>query len=270
MRANPAFATIVTYLAARESLFRILHKPLPFSRPARYLNYGLFALILINAIAVALETVPSIHQPNRALFFWLEAVSTSVFAVEYLLRLWVCVEQTRFSHPITGRLRYALQPLPLLDLIVVLTFFAPVDVRFLRIFRIIRLLRVLHLDIYERSIHQMALAIHRRRHILLASVVLMLIAIFCSAALLYFAEHAAQPDKFSSIPETLWWSVVTLTTIGYGDVIPITPLGKLLAGMSVIFGIGIFALPAAILTAAVLEAGGETDLHCPHCGRPMR
>jgi voltage-gated potassium channel len=107
----------------RGKLFHILHKPVPTRRVDRYANYFLTAIILINCAAVALETVPSIIHGHEVAFFWLEAISTAVFVMEYILRLWVCVEQARFARPLSGRLRYAIQPLPLLDLIVTLNFF---------------------------------------------------------------------------------------------------------------------------------------------------
>ena len=94
----------------------------------------------------------------------------------------------------------------------------------------------------------------------------MLIAVYCFAAILFSVEHSAQPSKFSSIPETLWWAVVTLTTIGYGDMAPITPLGKLLSAMISMVGIGVFALPTAIITASILDAGADHHKSCPHCG----
>lgn len=250
----------------RQAVFHVLHRPRPHSRVARYVNYALAVLILANCAAVALETIPGIYQPHQVLFFWLEAVSTSVFVVEYACRLWVCVEQTRLSHPVFGRFRYVIQPLPLLDFIVIATFLTPVDLRFLRIFRLTRLLRVLHLENFDQSMQRIGRAVGQRKHLLILSVALMLIAVYCLAALLYMVEHAVQPDKFCSIPETLWWAVVTLTTIGYGDITPITPLGKLLAGAGAIFGIGVFALPTAIMTAAILDAGTDAEAQCPHCG----
>ncbi|WP_412478497.1 ion transporter [Azonexus sp. IMCC34839] len=259
----------VLHQTVRQSVFHVLHKPLPNSRVARYVNYALALLILSNCAAVALETVPSINQTHQSLLFWLEAISTSVFVVEYMARLWVCVEQTRLSHPVFGRVRYVFQPLPLLDFIVIATYFAPVDLRFLRIFRLTRLLRVLHLDSFDYSMQRVGRAIGQRKHLLVMSVALMLIAVYCLAALLFMVEHSVQPDKFSSIPETLWWAVVTLTTIGYGDITPITPLGKLLAGAGAIFGIGIFALPTAVMTAAILDAGTDAEANCPHCGHRL-
>lgn len=97
----------------------------------------------------------------------------------------------------------------------------------------------------------------------------MLMMAYVFAALIFMIEHSVQPDKFTSIPETIWWAIVTLTTIGYGDVTPITPLGKLLAACVMIIGIGIFALPTAIVTAAILEAGNRQDQMCPHCGNKI-
>ncbi|MES2320272.1 MAG: ion transporter [Pseudomonadota bacterium] len=249
----------------RHQLFKILHRPSPGTRFAGPVSYVLSTLIIINCLAVSLETVKALYEPYQMLFLAIEVVSAAVFLVEYLCRLWVCVEQPQFAAPLLGRLRYALQPLTLLDLVVLLTFFAPVDMRFLRVFRLTRLLRVLHLDVFNQSMHAIIDAVARRRHLLVVSVVFMLTAVYCTAALIYVVEHGAQPEKFTSIPETAWWAVVTLTTIGYGDIAPITPLGKALTSVIVLFGIGVFALPTAILTAAILDAGAREKPVCPHC-----
>ncbi len=255
--------------AFRGRLFHILHKPAPTSGAGRYVNYFLTAIILANCAAVALETVPSVILGREVAFFWLEAVSTSIFVIEYLARIWVCVEQTRFARPITGRIRYAFQPLPMLDFIVIATYLAPVDLRFLRIFRLTRLLRVLNLEAFDRSLQSIYHAIGRRKHLLVVSAAAMLTVAYCFAALLYMVEHPVQPDRFSSIPETLWWAVVTLTTIGYGDMTPLTSLGKVLSGAIVLVGIGVFALPSAIVTASILEAGADKRTLCPHCGQHL-
>lgn len=249
----------------RHQLFLILHRPAPGTPFAGIVSFVLSSLIIVNCIAVSLETVKSIHEPYREFFRILEVASACVFLVEYLCRLWVCVEQPQFAAPVMGRVRYALRPLPLLDLLVLLTFFAPVDLRFLRVFRITRLLAVLHFDTFNRSMRAIVDAVARRKNLLVVAVVFMLVAVYCTAALIYFVEHSVQPEKFSSIPETVWWAVVTLTTIGYGDIFPITPLGKALTGAIVLFGIGIFALPTAILTAAILDVGHQAGKVCPHC-----
>ena len=253
----------------RKQLFLILHRPAHGTKFAQPVSIFLAALIVVNCLALSIETVPSIYANYSGLFEWLEVISTGIFAVEYFLRLWVCVEQQKFSQAIAGRMRYAFSPLAILDLLAILAFFAPVDLRFLRIFRLTRLLRVLHLEVFNRSMQAIFDAVVRRRHLLYVSVAMMAAAVYCTAVLIYAVEHAAQPTKFSSIPETVWWAVVTLTTIGYGDIAPITPIGKALTSAIAIFGIGIFALPTAILTAAILDAGHKLSVRCPHCNHEI-
>jgi voltage-gated potassium channel len=253
----------------RKQLSRILHRPQQGTRFARPVSVFLAALIILNCVALSLETVPAIYVGYSGLFQGLEVASTAIFAVEYVLRLWACVEQPQFANPFSGRLRYAISPLAVFDLLAILAFFAPVDLRFLRIFRLTRLLRVLHLEVFNRSMQAILDAIARRRHLLYVAVTMMATAVYCTAVLLYTVEHAAQPTKFSSIPETVWWAVVTLTTIGYGDIAPITPVGKALTSVIAIFGIGIFALPTAILTAAILDAGNKLSARCPHCDHEL-
>lgn len=274
MRKTPNFASrppssIGSIPSLRRRLFHILHKPTPDNLAARYANYVLAFLIIANCAAVALETIPELYASYATGFVILEAISTAIFTVEYVLRLWVCVEQQRLARPIAGRIRYMFQPLPLLDLIVITTYLAPVDLRFLRIFRMVRLLRVLRLGDYEASLEAVSTAIARRRSMLVVAVTMMMIAVYCSAAVLYQIEKQAQPDVFRSIPATLWWAVETLTTIGYGDMYPITPFGKFCASILAVFGVGVFALPTAILTAAILDATQHNpEQHaCPHCGK---
>ena len=238
----------------RRQLFQILHKPDPANRWASLTGVALAFVILLNAIAVAVETVPGIPNHWMGVLRTFEAVSTCLFAIEYLLRVWVCVEQNHLSRRFSGRLRYMLEPLAVFDLIVIVTFYLPADLRFLRILRLVRLLRVMGLPQLDAALQEIGSAIKRRSQLLIAALVLMGVAIYFSAALLYQIEHIAQPKVFTSIPATLWWSVVSLTTVGYGDMAPITPLGKLFASAVLVFGIGIFALPTAIFTAAIIEA----------------
>ena len=253
-------------VSLRHSAHLLLHNPTGKHPVTAWLNRFLVLLILANAAAVALETVASIYLNYEHAFRIFETVSTAIFLVEYLARLWSSVEQDAFSHPLTGRLRWASRPVALLDLIVIATFFAHVDLRFLRLARLFRLLRVLNLEGMAGTYDRLKASIAMRKDLLLVSAVLMFIALFFSAALLYIFEHAAQPQQFSSIPATLWWSIVTLATIGYGDMVPITAAGKLCAAFTAIFGVGVFALPTAILTGAVIEASSRAE-PCPHCGK---
>lgn len=250
----------------RARLFAILHKPEPGNRAARYVNFLLALLIVVNALAVAAESMPGLRARWGREFSWLEMVSTLLFAVEYLLRLWTCVEQQQLSRPLRGRLRYAVQPLAVLDLLVVVTHWTPLDLRFLRVARLVRLLKVLHLFEFDAALQRLAASLQRRRELLIVSVALMAVCVYVSSALLYQVEHTRQPDVFSSIPATFWWACMTFTTVGYGDMTPITVAGRIFAALISVFGIGVFALPAAIVTAAIIESSATHDHVCESCG----
>jgi voltage-gated potassium channel len=251
----------------RAQLFAILHEPDPGNRLARWMNWLLAGLIVGNAIAVTLETVPGINRDFALTLQWFEALSTAIFVVEYLARVWTCVEQQRLRHPLWGRLRFMKQPLALLDLIAVVTYWTPWDLRFLRVVRLVRLLKIFHLYEFEAALERLSVSLERRKELLLVAVVLMAVFVYLASSLLYQIEHARQPQVFSSVPATFWWAMVTFNTIGYGDMVPLTPLGQLVAGLVSVFGVGVFALPTAIVIAAIIESSGSgTAYVCHACG----
>lgn len=263
-----------------------------------WFDWGIAGLIVLNVVAFVLETEPAVHDPLADLFHGFEVFSITVFAGEYLLRLWSCTADPRYASPIRGRLRFALRPLQVIDLLAVLPaflLFLP-DLRVVRAFRLLRLLRVLKLGRYSRAAALLGRVLRQRRGDLAVMGLVLSVVLVVSASLLHYAEEHAQPDKFGSIPQALWWAVITLTTIGYGDVYPITPLGKTLGGLIAVAGIGIVALPTAIIASGfseelrkshdAKEAGGRhhgahppagtadspvsgntaTTFACPHCG----
>lgn len=255
----------------RAQLFAILHKPEPGNIAARYANYFLAALILVNAAAVAIESVSALRLQWGVLISDIETISTALFVIEYLSRLWVCVEQGRFSRPVLGRLRYALRPLSLLDFVAIATYWTPWDLRFLRVARLVRLLKVLHLNEFEAALERLSGSLRRRRELLIVSITLMISCVYVAAAMLYHLEHARQAQVFSSIPATFWWACESFTTIGYGDMIPLTALGRFCAALISVLGIGVFALPSAIITAAIIESSAVTSAPvatavCEACG----
>lgn len=264
---EPALHRPVTPRRLRAQLFAILHLPDPGNRHARWANYFLAALILANAVSITLESVPGLNRSFARTLWWFEAVSTGLFIIEYLARLWTCVEQGRLSRPVTGRLRYMLQPLALLDLVVILTYWTPWDLRFLRVLRLVRLLKVLHLHEFEAALERLAVSLHKRMELLWVSVALMAMFVYLAASLLYHIEHARQPEAFSSIPASFWWAMVTFNTIGYGDMVPLTPFGRLFASLAAVFGVGVFALPTAIVIAAIIESSASGSAYvCEACG----
>ena len=240
----------------------------------RLINGFLIILILLNVTAVIMETVHPIYVEHESFFFYFDLISIIIFTIEYLLRVWTCTEEERYRHPIFGRIRYMISLGALIDLLAILPFYihivATLDLRMLRILRLLRLFRVFRLTAYMKSARLIVNVFKSRVNELLLSLVLLFFLLIISSCLIYFVEHTAQPDQFESIPNTLWWSIITLTTVGYGDMVPITSVGKILTGVILLSGVALFALPAGIITAGFLEESRKgkkhTHMKCPHCG----
>jgi voltage-gated potassium channel len=254
-----------------------MERPPDGYRPAKFFNYFMVCLILLNVTVVILETVRGIHATFLWEFFIIDLVSVIIFSIEYFLRLWVCTLYEEYSHPITGRLRFAVTPYMIIDALAIFPFYLPliipvnlVDLRFLRILRLFRILRILKLGRYSDAVNTFHRILTRKKEQLLLALSLLLIVMVLASALMYDAEHEAQPEVFASIPHSMWWALVTLATVGYGDVYPVTAAGKILSGVVVIVGIMIFALPTAIFAAGfVEEIEQDQEVYCPHCGKKI-
>jgi voltage-gated potassium channel len=265
------------YHATKGKVHTLLHPELGHTKWDRFINVFIIILILLNVIAVILETVPSIHRPYKEHFEIFDAISVAIFTVEYVLRVWSSNHDPQFSHSIRGRIRYMLTPGALIDLLAVAPFYfysvVTIDLRMLRILRLLRFLRLFRLTSYMKATQLVINVFKATKNQLLLALVLALFLIMISSSLVYFAEHLAQPDKFTSIPATVWWSVTTLTTVGYGDMIPITTSGKIFTSFILMAGVALFALPAGIITAGFLEeihkGKNNKTFNCPHCGEPI-
>lgn len=216
------------------------------------------ALLIIAAVALAvLETEPAVVAGNEYFFRGLEVFFAAVFTVEYLARVWVAPENPELGDGWRARLRYVFSLPAIVDLIALftlyLTFFGS-EGAFLRLFRLVRIFLLARLGRYSTALRAIAQAINSRRYELGASLTIAAFLLLVSSTLLYMVEGAVQPDDFGSIPRAMWWSIATLTTVGYGDAFPITPLGKVLAGFTAITGIGLIAMPTGILAAAFSDA----------------
>jgi voltage-gated potassium channel len=180
-----------------------------------------------------------------------------------------------FQQPIKGRIRFALTPLALIDLLAILPFyfplFLPIDLRFIRALRLFRLFRIFKLTRYSDALKKLGGVVILKKEELLISVMIVLVILFFASTLMYFIEGETQPETFSSVPKSLWWGVVTLTTVGYGDVYPVTPLGKVLGAVIAFLGVGMFALPAGILASGFAETihRKREQTTCPHCGKEI-
>ncbi|MFC7202834.1 ion transporter [Haloferax namakaokahaiae] len=238
-------------------------------------DWGIMALIAANVVAVILSTVDALYLQYQALFQLFELVSVSIFTLEYLGRIWAVTVNEGYSGPVTGRIRYALKPMLIIDLLAILPFYVGfffVDLRFLRALRLFRFFRLLKLARYSQSIRSFKRVLQDKREDLVVSISATLILLVLAASMMYFFERTAQPDVFSSIPAAFWWAVVTLTTVGYGDVYPVTFGGRLFAAIVAFLGIGLFALPASILSSGFVEQSSTADspTYCPHCGESLR
>lgn len=258
----------------RQRVYSLLHRAQSDSRAARAIEIALLSLIFINIVALVLESVPEINAAYSRLFYSLEFFSIIIFSLEYLLRVWSSVENPKFNKPFSGRLRYMGTPMAVVDLLAILPFylaFLPLDLRFLRIIRLFRLFRLLKIARYLKALKLIQTVLHEKKEHLYLTVMFIFFLLIIISTLMFYVENEAQPDVFSSIPASMWWGIETLTTVGYGDMLPVTTYGRILGGMISVLGIGLFALPAGILSSGLTEhlqkpAEKPQKKKCPHCG----
>ncbi|MFH1013273.1 MAG: ion transporter [Thermoplasmatota archaeon] len=236
----------------------------------------IMTLVLLNVFAVILETVDSLSSQFAYFFHIFDVFSVLVFTIEYLLRLWVCTIDERYKRPIKGRIRFATTPLAIVDILAILPFYLPMlipfDLRFIRALRLFRLFRLFKIGRYSDAFRTLENIIKSKKEELLISVFSVMVLLVISSSMMYYVENEAQPDTFSSIPDAMWWGVSTLTTVGYGDVIPITTFGKIFGSIIALLGIGMFALPTGILASGFAEEirkKGKGKQICPHCGKDI-
>ena len=264
-------------MTVRKRVYEILAVAADGDKISRIFDISILALIALNVLALILETVEPIYNAAPQAFICFEIISVAIFTMEYILRLWSCVQNAKYRSPITGRLRYAVRPMLLVDLIAVLPFYLPwvgVDLRFVRSIRMFRLFRIAKVARYSKAVKTIASVIRAKRAELMVTLFVLVLVLILASSMMYFAEHEAQPETFSSIPAAMWWAVATLTTVGYGDVYPVTAIGKFIGCIIAITGIGMFALPTGILGAAFAEEVQRQKTEpqtviCPHCGEEV-
>ena len=209
------------------------------------------SVVFLAIIHLTLETEKDLFEAHHAVFHFIEILFTIIFSIEYLMRL------VAFNRKEDGSfLSYIFSFAMLIDLLALIPFYltlTPIDLRYLRIFRLFRFARIFKLSRYNKAIHSISIVINNKKELLTIVFVLILFLLYIVSALMYFVENPAQPEAFSSILSTMWWGVATLTTVGYGDIYPITGLGKILGGIIAILGIGLFAIPTGIIASGFLE-----------------
>lgn len=240
---------------ARQRTYEILDVGRP-DPVGRFVDIALITLISLNILAVILESMPELAH-LQAHFTTFETVSVVIFSIEYMARLWSCIDDESgvFRRPVGGRLRYMLTPMALIDLLAILPFYLVFFVDFdLRFLRVLRLLRVFKLTRYSASMGLLLQVLRQEARPISAALFVLLLLTIVAASLTYLAEHQAQPVAFGSIPAAMWWAIITMTTIGYGDVVPITAWGKIMGAIIGIIIVGMVALPAGLLASGFTGA----------------
>lgn len=264
----------------KERVYRVLEPGDYQNKASEYFNIFITLVIIVSIAVMVLSSVHPLWVKYSLLFRVVFFFTTLVFSIEYPLRLWSCTADSRYASPLNGRLKWALTPFALIDLIVVFPFYLDIFMGInitalvvLRVFRVFKLIR------YSDSINMIIRVVKMQKDMLITAYLVLFIALISASTLMFQIENSGQPETFSSIPATMWWGVVTLTTVGYGDMVPLTTPGKILGGCITLLGIGIFAMPAGILASGFtqqlqkrvstmrhghLEHHGEVFL-CPHC-----
>jgi voltage-gated potassium channel len=218
----------------------------------RVVNAFIVILILLNAAAFAAETVDHLADRYGRYFDAFNVFSVAIFTIEYVLRIWSAVEIPMLSRmkPWQARLRFAFRPIMLIDLMAILPFYLqfliPIDLRILRVLRLFRLLMLVR---YSPALQTLGRVLADEYRALLGALLVMLVLLLFSSTAIYFLERDGQPEVFGSIPASAWWAISTLTTVGYGDAVPATPWGRVVGGVVMLLGVGMFALPIAIIAA---------------------
>jgi voltage-gated potassium channel len=227
---------------------------------SRLANGAILAAIVASVLALILDTDANLHNRLGPLFAWIERIAVGLFTVEYALRVWSIPEarDARFADSIGGRLRWAITPMALVDLLAILPFYLGAFLlRDLLLLRLVRLIRILKIARYAAALRLLREVLAQEARSILGALLVMAVLLIFASSVMYALERSAQPDVFGSIPQAMWWGVVTLTTLGYGDAVPITALGRLFGGVVAVLGVGMFALPAAILGAGFVRQLGR-------------
>ncbi len=238
-------------MITQNRVFEILEKGTPDDRQSIYCDMFLSTLIVVNLMAVCLETVDSLSSRYAFAFMVIELFSVFIFSIEYVLRIWSCpaAPDHKYKTPTAKRLGYVFSFTGLIDLLAILPSIIPllmggVDLRWLRVLRLMRLLKFSH---YSSALEDLYSAVRHEWRSFAATLYLLILAIFLSSSLIYILEQHVQPEHFGSIPDAMWWTVVTLTTVGYGDIVPVTVAGKFVATLTALMGVCVVALLTGIV-----------------------
>ncbi|BDD04160.1 ion transporter [Aureibacter tunicatorum] len=267
----------------KEKVFKIISANNKEYLPSKVFDYSIYTIILLNLGAIVLASFAEMEHKYTSIFWKFEIFSVTIFTLEYILRIWTADLLYKNVSRFKAILKFMFSSEGLIDLFAILPFYLPyilkIDLRLLWNLRLIRLLRVLKLGRYSKSIKVVGRVLSQKKADLGVTFFITFILMVVASSLMYNLENEAQPDAFPNILSTFWWAIVTLTTVGYGDVYPITPWGKVIGGIIALLGIGIVALPTGIISSAFMEEVEKSNekkkekkrhqvacKYCPNCG----
>lgn len=242
----------MSFARLRRNVSQLIEFNASASTSSRFMDFAMVVLIIANVAAIMLESVASIEAQYASQFWYFEVFSITVFTIEYLLRVWSCpdIKEGEYQDSFKGRLKYMCSIPALIDFAAIapfyLSLFFVMDLRFLRVFRVFRIFKLTR---YSNAMTMLLRVFKEESSSFFAAFSILAIVLITAASGIYLLEHEVQPEAFGSIPAAMWWATATLTTVGYGDVTPITPLGKVFGGLITVVGMGMVALPAGILAS---------------------
>ena len=260
-------------------IFRIIRTDSEGDTASKIFDIFIISLIILSAVTIIADTFP-LSETFRRISRYIEVFSVIIFTIEYILRVWTSDMLYPKLSPVKARIRYIFSFMALVDLFAILPFYLPmlisIDLRALRLLRVMRLMRVFKVGRYTSALSTIVAVLKNKSSQLISSTFVVLLLLLVSSIIMYSVENPAQPEVFSNAFSGLWWAVSTLTTIGYGDIIPVTPFGKILSGIIALLSIGLVAVPAGIISAGFMEqtkdhedSEDDTKHYCPYCGKKL-
>jgi voltage-gated potassium channel len=260
----------------KQKIFRLVEKGAHGSKVNLLFDYSIMTLIVLNVVALVLDTVPVIKESLGTFFRVFEVFSVAVFTIEYIMRIYVSDITYPSSNRFKSALKFTFSVFGLIDLLAILPFYLPflikIDLRFLRVLRLMRFMRVFKINRYNNSLTLIYSVIKEKKSELAITGFVALLILLIASFLMFDIEGNVQPDKFPNMLSCLWWAIATLTTVGYGDVYPVTGMGKFLSAVIAVLGIGLVALPTGIISAGFIDKIGKSKKEhktCPHCGKEI-
>lgn len=244
--------------ALKSRIYQILSNPPEGDRFGKTIHIGILLLITANVSIGMVETVPSYRKAYASFFYWFEFISVVIFSIEYVLRIWSCTAVPKYEGFFRGRWKQMTSPMSIVDLLAILPFYLQMlvpglDLRFVRVLRLLRLFRLFRFGRIATAFRTLGRVIHNKKEELFISLLVMLLVLIVSSNLMYLAEHNVKNTPFTSVPATMWWGMITITTIGYGDMVPVTTMGRAIGMVVAFLGVCVFALPVAILGSGFME-----------------